>query len=176
MLLSRFSKRAFSTVFRNSNKALSNAPTVARLLTETQYNDDIKTVDVEASILQTSQEMVKYHIGALLVTKNSPGTHHLMLSKNVQVCGILSERDVVRAHASSLGSDACVKEIMTPVEKIKSVEMHDDIYSCLNEMLHLNIRHLAVKNKKDQIIGLFSMRDVMKGITIHLQEDQVPLC
>merc|ERR1719242_415865 len=145
-------RRLFFTIFKK--KVTSTNP-----MAETAY-DEIKTVSDTDTIKHVSDMMVEYKIGAVLVTQPVKGHRSLVLPGNQKVVGILSERDVVRAvHWDlDLKSDTVVK-IMTPVEKMKSVEKGDDIYSCLSYMLGNNIRHLAVRSSKtDEIMGIFSMR------------------
>lgn len=112
---------------------------------------DIWSIAPEATAYDAMQMMAEKDAGALLVMKDD------------QVHGILSERDCVRkvdlqGHTSRMTK---VSEIMT--SEVISVEVTEQLEDCMETMLDQNIRHLPVY-EGEKLLGLISVRDVLREV------------
>ncbi len=95
------------------------------------------------------------HVGAALVFKGN------------QLQGILTERDLLRAVASSPIESATVAEWMT--RQPETIEPSDTTGHAAALMIHGGFRHLPVL-EGDRVVGIVSIRDLMR-VTL---DDQSP--
>ena len=113
--------------------------------------DTVWSISPDTTILDAMQIMAEKQIGNLLVLEND------------QIAGIVSERDFVRMIASD---SAC--KLNKPVRDVMTLEVYtigpsEDIEACMKMMTEKRIRHLPVV-EDDQILGMISIGDVIKGI------------
>lgn len=113
--------------------------------------DVLYSVSPSTPILEAMQIMAEKNIGDLLVLEEG------------RITGIISERDFVRKTAKAGGCDlnAPVSEMMT--REVITVTPSQSIEHCMQIMTEKHIRHLPVV-EGDQIMGLISIGDVIKGI------------
>jgi len=112
---------------------------------------DIWSIAPDATAYEALQMMDEKEAGALLVMKDD------------QVHGILSERDCVRKVDLEGRTSRMTKvsEIMT--SEVISVEVSEQLEDCMETMLEKNIRHLPVY-EGDKLLGLISVRDVLREV------------
>ena len=113
--------------------------------------DILYSVSPDTPILKAMQIMAEKNIGDLLVLEEG------------RITGIISERDFVRktARAGACDLKAPVSEMMT--REVITVTPSQTIEDCMQTMTEEHIRHLPVV-EGDQIHGLISIGDVIKGI------------
>ena len=108
------------------------------------------TVATDASVHEVSKLLAKNKIGAVVVLDGSG-----------KVCGIVSERDLVRQIAD--GGDAALKkpisECMTA--KVISCAPNESVDSLMDKMTKGRFRHLPVIDG-DKLAGIISIGDVVK--------------
>ena len=106
---------------------------------------DIWSIAPDATAYEAIQMMDEKDAGALLVMKDN------------QVHGILSERDCVRKVDLEGRTSRMTKvsEIMT--SEVISVEVTEQLEDCMETMLEKNIRHLPVYEGQN-LLGLISVR------------------
>lgn len=123
--------------------------TVAQVL-QNKNNIEISTIQPEATVLEAITLMASKGIGAVVVVKDT------------QVVGILSERDYTRKIAlmQRTSDHTTVAEIMTGT--VLSVSRTNTVDECLNLMTDRHIRHLPVI-ENDQLVGLVSIGDLVKA-------------
>jgi CBS domain-containing protein len=116
----------------------------------------IWTIEPSATISDASCLMSEHLIGALVVEHEG------------QVCGIVTERDVVRKVIAEQRDPAetQVADVMTPDVICCSLETTTD--EARGAMRDRRIRHLPVADKDGRLIGLISMGD----LNAELQADQ----
>lgn len=111
----------------------------------------VYSVAPNETVYQAISKMDKLNIGALLVLKNQ------------QLMGIISERDyrskVILKGRSSKTTE--VQEIMTP--DVYYVSPSESVETCMSIMTDKKIRHLPVM-KDDDVIGVISIGDLVKTI------------
>ena len=112
---------------------------------------EIWSIAPEATAYEALQLMAEKKAGALLVMKDD------------QVHGILSERDCVRKVDLQGRTSRVTKvnEIMT--SEVISVEVTEQLEDCMTTMLERNIRHLPVY-EGEKLLGLISVRDVLREV------------
>jgi CBS domain-containing protein len=99
--------------------------------------------------------MARYEVGALVVVNPSEG------GKPVAV---ISERDVIKALAMK----------MPPVEAFMStclitIRPDEDVAKAADLMINHNIRHLVVVNPDGSLLGMVSIRDVLRELKTHMK-------
>lgn len=123
--------------------------TVAQVI-QNKNNIEISTIQPEATVLEAITLMASKGIGAVVVVKDT------------QVVGILSERDYTRKIAlmQRTSDHTTVAEIMTGT--VLSVSRSNTVDECLNLMTDRHIRHLPVI-ENDLLVGLVSIGDLVKA-------------
>jgi len=110
----------------------------------------VATVDVSVTVEEAARLLKEKMIGAMIV-----------LDSAGQVCGVISERDVVAAIASA-GSRALtrpVNDFMT--HDVVTCRRNDTIDQLMSQMTDRRIRHLPVV-ENGELVGIVSIGDVVK--------------
>ena len=116
--------------------------TVGQLMTR-----EVSTIGEESSIQVAAQFMQANRIGSLLVEKNA------------QYIGIITETDVVRAVAEGPDvTEITVQGVMS--SPILSVDRNLSPQYARDLMADRRIRHLAV-TEEEKIVGIISVRDLL---------------
>ncbi|UUX49067.1 DUF294 nucleotidyltransferase-like domain-containing protein [Nisaea acidiphila] len=103
----------------------------------------------EASLAEAAAAMSARDVGSILV-RGSGGCHE----------GILTERDIMRLVAAGKSPGIPVSEVMSsPVQALPADTL---IYKAMGRMERLGIRHLAVTDAEGRIIGVVSLRTILK--------------
>jgi CBS domain-containing protein len=116
--------------------------TVADIMTR-----DLVSVDPGTSLVEAAQRMSNRHVGAALVLDGE------------QLQGILTERDLLRAVASSPIHDQTVADWMT--RHPETIEPSDTTGHAGTLMIHGGFRHLPVLEGQ-RVVGIVSIRDLMR--------------
>jgi len=113
--------------------------------------DKVFSVSPDTSVIETIKIMAEKRIGDLLVLEGD------------QIAGIVSERDFVReiARENVCHLNEPVRDVMT--KEVFTVHPSQTIKDCMQMMTEKHIRHLPVV-EDDQVVGLISIGDVIKGI------------
>ncbi|MEW6403794.1 MAG: CBS domain-containing protein [Chloroflexota bacterium] len=111
----------------------------------------VYSISPDATVYEALGMMAHHNTGALMVGKEG----------NVE--GILTERDIVRKVdlAGKSSKETQVSEIMTG--KVMYVEASQPLEDCMALMIDKGIRHLPVFDGSE-IMGLISIRDVVKEV------------
>jgi CBS domain-containing protein len=114
-------------------------------------SEGIWAISPETSMIDALRFMTEKNVGALLVLEDGLLT------------GIISERDFVHriAEKRSAPLDDSIGDYMTT--KVITVTPDQTIEECMKLMTDKRIRHLPVM-ANDQILGIISIGDVVKGI------------
>ena len=96
-----------------------------------------------------------------------------MLCCNVESCecvgnvtGVISERDYVTKIAllGRNSKDTKIKEISTKAANLVTAGPEDSVDLCMNKMLSKDIRHLPLLDGDEKVIGMLSIKDLVKTI------------
>jgi CBS domain-containing protein len=118
------------------------------------------TVSAKASVNELAKRLAHYDVGALLVTGDSD-----------EIVGIVSERDVVRAMATTRGiGDQMVETIMTAeVEYLTPSTQLDEVFGFFTVR---GYRHAPVKDETGEVIGVLSIRDLVAARMEELESEK----
>ncbi len=124
--------------------------TVSQLLRS--KGKEVWSVGPESTVIDALKLMAEKNIGAVLVLQDQ------------QVTGIFSERDYARKVTlqGKAAEDTPVGEIMT--KGVIFVKTDQTVAECMAVMTDKRIRHLPVQGKKDELVGIISIGDVVKTI------------
>ena len=116
---------------------------------------ELLTVDPSAHVTEVAKRMVAKDVGAVLVFDEGA------------ICGILTERDVLRAVAAGIDDTTLVRERMTA--NPETLDADDTMEHAAVLMIHGGFRHLPVV-EQGEVVGVLSIRDLMRVVL----EDSVP--
>lgn len=127
------------------------AMTTVRTLLDSK-GSDIWSVSPETPVSQAIKVMAERRVGALMVCNEG----HLV--------GIFTERDYIHRialaerspHATPIG------EVMT--DRVLYVRPEQKINECMALMTDKHVRHLPVLDEDHRVIGMVSIRDVIKDV------------
>ncbi len=113
-------------------------------------NNVIHSVTGETTIKNAVDKMNIHNIGALLV-----------ISAKDKIEGIVSERDVMKKLASTdeLVGHLPVRDIMTPREKLVTIEGDESVADIMKLMVDKKVRHLPIIDETGVLQGVIAMRD-----------------
>lgn len=116
----------------------------------------------DQTLLDAAKQMTECKIGALLVLDRG------------QLVGIITERDIVKHTAGErMCKDVKVRDSMT--KDLLISKPGDDLDYVMAVMIQNNIRHLPVMEDKTGLLGLLSMRDVVKVLVKNLKAENLYL-
>jgi CBS domain-containing protein len=121
----------------------------------THMSRDLLTVEPELPVTEVAKRMVAKDVGAVLVYEGG------------KLCGILTERDVLRAVADGIDERTLVRDRMTP--NPETLDADDTTEHAAVLMIHGGFRHLPVM-EAGEVVGVLSIRDLMRIVL----EDSVP--
>jgi CBS domain-containing protein len=80
--------------------------------------------------------------------------------------GVVSERDYICKVAllGKTSKDTPVKEISTRGANIITAVEDESIESCMEKMMNKGIRHLPIVDAKKKVIGMVSIKDLVKTV------------
>jgi CBS domain-containing protein len=116
---------------------------------------ELLTVDPSAPVTEVAKRMVAKDVGAVLVFEEGA------------ICGILTERDVLRAVADGIDDATLVRDRMTA--NPETLDADDTTEHAAVLMIHGGFRHLPVV-EQGEVVGVLSIRDLMRVVL----EDSVP--
>lgn len=119
--------------------------TVARICVR-----DVDVADPEESVQVAAQRMLARNVGTLVV-----------LDRSQRPIGLVTDRDLtIRVLAEGLdGSQVTVDEVMT--QDVQTVDEHCPVEAALEVMRAGPFRRIPVVNKKEELVGLLSIDDVL---------------
>lgn len=111
----------------------------------------IVTIDEDATIRMALARLAEHKIGALIVVDNAG-----------LLCGILSERDIVRRAAKEEDLYSLPVSAVMTKDVVVGVPQ-DDIMAVAHIMTERSFRHLPIVDEDRNLIGMISIGDVMKA-------------
>ncbi|MCU7786739.1 CBS domain-containing protein [Pyrobaculum sp. 3827-6] len=111
------------------------------------------TITPKDTLLQAAEKMAAENVGALVVVEAD--------NPNKPVA-VISERDIVKAIAIKMPLSTPIEAFMST--GVVSVGEDADVDKAAELMIMHNIRHLVVVNKKGELVGMVSIRDVLREL------------
>lgn len=110
----------------------------------------VETISDSITLLEAAKVLDQKRIGAIVAVDESG-----------ELCGVLSERDIVRRFARNGGKtvDMPVSQAMT--RGVITADPAEDVDTCLGRMTDRRIRHLPVV-ENGKLIGIISIGDLVK--------------
>lgn len=125
--------------------------------------NEVATVEPETPITEVVSSLRERKIGAMVVVE-----------PDGSICGIISERDIVRALAEH-GSDlARLKTADLMTAGVSVCEKNTDIDDIMRQMTEGNFRHVPVVDN-GQLSGIVSIGDVVKARIRELEQEKSAL-
>jgi CBS domain-containing protein len=170
--------------------------------TSSRVESDVVTIDADETLQDAMCKLNEHRIGALVVTDSSsknpgpdPNTSHshlrfswggttAMAIVSNAICGILTERDIMRhcgehcvrlAEPASRADEPCparVRDAMTPDKDLIIGLPDDDLEYALRVMSKRGVRHLPILDGTE-LAGMISIHDVLNAHidTLHTNVD-----
>lgn len=110
-------------------------------------------VELGTPLRQAAQIMVRENIGLLPIV--SPTDRR-------RVLGVISERDFVRVFASQRNLDDLNVEDAGTTERVVTIREDASLAEAARLMLENNIRHLVVVDGEGKLVGVVSIRDIVR--------------
>jgi len=80
---------------------------------------------------------------------------------------VISERDVIKALAMKMPLSTPVEAFMST--RLISIRPDEDVTKAADLMINHNIRHLVVVNPDGSLLGMVSIRDVLRELKTHMK-------
>ena len=116
-----------------------------------QKGNEIFHVSPDASVEEAVKLMNNSHVGALIV-----------LDKDGNMAGILSERDILRRMEARC-EERAVASVMTPKEQIVIGHEEDSLQYAMKMFTENRIRHLPILRGQD-LVAVISIGDVVRAL------------
>lgn len=113
---------------------------------------EVITANAETSIKDVAKIMSEKNIGSILIVDDSN-----------RVIGIFTERDLVKVVALGIDLNTPIKNVMTT--NVISAYPTDNIAAIAIKMLEKGIRHMPVVDEYNRLLGIISIRDVLRAYT-----------
>jgi CBS domain-containing protein len=110
----------------------------------------------ETAIGDAARRMVESDIGAAVV-----------LDADGKLCGVITERDLLRCVPDGIDPTTPVEQRMT--RHVLTTGPETDIAEAMALMVDGHFRHLPVVNTEGHVIGMVSMRDLMAYTSLRLR-------
>ncbi|NVK19087.1 MAG: CBS domain-containing protein [Methylocystaceae bacterium] len=116
---------------------------------ESTGHQGVLSMPQSATLDQLIDFMNDYNIGAVLIR-----------NRDKQIVGLITERDVIHYLAlyENTGLNNPLWRVMNT--DVKACEQTEKLKKVAHEMAELNVRHMAVKNRQGDYIGVVSSRDI----------------
>ncbi|MCY0859542.1 MAG: CBS domain-containing protein [Sulfolobaceae archaeon] len=108
------------------------------------------SVEIDDSIKEASKIMSKENVGSVVVTDEG------------KIAGIVTERDIIRAIADETDLNMPVSVIMS--KNLVTINGDQDVSEAAALMMQKGIRHLIVVDSNGSLLGVVSIRDVLKAL------------
>lgn len=119
-----------------------------------EKGSQVYTISSDATVYEALKKMDQHNIGALVVLEGE------------RMAGIISERDYARKMIlkGRHSQDTAVRDIMTA--PVTTVTPDKNLEECMELFTDKHTRHLPVV-EDDQLVGIISIGDIVKGIINH---------
>lgn len=154
---SRFARRSAPILARGAQ--VRGVQTVKEGLTATDawnkscYSEIDYTIDESKTVYDAVQKFAAYNVGCLVTTKDG------------KISGVISERDYV-CKIALLGKksrDTAVSEISTKSANLITASPGETVSDCMAKMLLKDIRHLPLLDEDGGVVGIVSIKDLVKA-------------
>ena len=117
-------------------------------------------------VQMVSTPLVKLHFASIMHYTYLIRVMNVSINwKTGKLSGIVSERDYVKKVAllDKTSKEIKVKEISTKGDNLITVSPNDTVDVCMQKMLGSDIRHLPLVDEKGDVVGIVSIKDLIKA-------------
>lgn len=138
---------------RRSMVTIQESPSAHDAWKKSCYFEIDYAISENAMMYEAVQKFSAYDIGCL-VTTNDEGS----------ITGVVSERDYINKIAllGRSSKETPIREVSTKVGKLETATLEDSVDKCMDQMLTKDIRHLPLLDKDEKVIGMLSVKDLVK--------------
>lgn len=125
-------------------------------------NREVIVIQRDGTTLEAAKLMRQYHVGAVIVIEKQN-------DRQIPI-GIVTDRDlVVEVLAPELDNAVItVGDIMTP--EIFTIQENTATYEAIEYMRRKTIRRLPVVDESGELVGIFTLDDVLELLAVELQD------
>ncbi len=118
---------------------------------EVMTRDKLVTVSPSATVKEAAMRMYEAGVGSVLI-----------VDEEMRLLGIFTERDLVRIVATETPLDTPVSRVMTT--RLVTASPDESLAMVASKMIEHGIRHIPVVDESGRLIGIVSIRDVLRHI------------
>ena len=123
---------------------------------------DVKTVNVDETVLAAAEIMNRHEIGSIIVVENG------------NPAGIVTERDLLKRVVAKRKDPATTRISAVMSKPLATVKSNTTIARALNKMVKNNVKKLVV-TRTDRLVGILSLTDLIPILDGHISEKKIPL-
>ncbi|KAL7434448.1 hypothetical protein ACHAXM_004079 [Skeletonema potamos] len=118
------------------------------------YSDMDYTINENLPVYEAVQKFAAYNVGCLVTTDDEG-----------KISGVVSERDYVCKIAllSKTSKETPIKEISTKSANLIVASPNETVSACMAKMLLKDIRHLPLLDEDGGVVGIVSIKDLVKA-------------
>mmetsp|Transcript_11646 Transcript_11646/g.13261 ORF Transcript_11646/g.13261 Transcript_11646/m.13261 type:complete len:193 (-) Transcript_11646:191-769(-) len=161
---SRSSVKSAPTCYgRLFSSSIESSPEASAAWKKSCYHEIDFTISDECTVYEAVQKFSAFDIGAL-ITVDDKG----------DISGVVSERDYVNKIAllGRNSKETKIKEISTKSANLVTASPKDTVDVCMNKILQKDIRHLPLIDETGKVVGMLSVKDLIKEI-VSVKEKQI---
>jgi len=125
----------------------------------------LATIPLGATCQEAAVRMASAAVGCLLVTgrrvRPRPGQHR---SAGADIAGILTERDLVRKLVAADRDPYVTPVCSLMTTRLRTIAIEDPLRFAGELMACERLRHLIITGSPDEIVGILSVRDILRAI------------
>jgi len=139
-----------------------NKGTARDMMQKSCYHGVNFVIDQDATVFEAITKMAGINLGCLAVS----GT-------NNEFVGVVSERDYMKkVELQQLtAKETIVSQIMTQRARLVVAKAHETPAQLMTKMLNSDVRHLPVIDSNGDIIGMLSIKDIVREVNREYQAD-----
>ena len=136
-----------------ASAAIGESPSARDAWKKSCYYEIDYTISEDATMYEAVQKFSAYDIGCLVTTNNDG-----------EITGVVSERDYVNKIAllGRQSKTTAIREVSTKAAKLETASLEDTVDACMHKMLTKDIRHLPLLDDDGKVIGMLSVKDLVK--------------
>ncbi len=123
---------------------------------------NVKTVNVDETVLAAAEIMNRYAIGSIIVVENG------------NPAGIVTERDLLKRVVAKRKDPAATRISAVMSKPLRTVKSHTTVATALKKMVKNNVKKLGVTSA-DGLVGILSLTDLIPIIDGQLSGKKIPL-
>eukprot|EP00815_Leptocylindrus_aporus_P010456 CAMPEP_0116064682 /NCGR_PEP_ID=MMETSP0322-20121206/9269_1 /TAXON_ID=163516 /ORGANISM="Leptocylindrus danicus var. apora, Strain B651" /LENGTH=161 /DNA_ID=CAMNT_0003550765 /DNA_START=213 /DNA_END=698 /DNA_ORIENTATION=+ len=140
--------------------SIKDSPEASSAYQKSCYFEIDFTINDGLPVGEAIKKFSAFDIGALVTVDDSGA-----------LTGVISERDIVtKVGLLDKSYDTVIKEVSTQTARLVTATLKDSVDDCMKKLLDKNIRHLPLLNDEGKVIGMLSVKDLVKEMLAEREE------